>query len=431
MRKAARLSPNSGRADVTRRELHGWLVAAVLCVTLLSVYGSAFGAAGTFLPPLVKEFGWSRARVSSLAAFSSLGSACGFPIAGWLLDRADARLPIVTGAVITGLALLLAGKAHSFETIMLANGVAGVGCGLCTTVPAAAVVANWFKRNRGLAMGFAMTGASLGGMVMVQVASRVTAFAGWRTAYEILGIQIFVVVIPLVLIVVRLRPPEASSAPDSARVETAASNDAGLTLAESTRTRSFWFLLVAEVLWTYVLYAVAVELMIYLIGRGYSSSTAALALSITFGATAIGKFLFGMLADLIGARHAQLIAFVLMATGLTLLLFAHNRAVLVFFLLTYGLAWGSPLALIPLVTADSLGLKHFGAITGTLTAVGIVGAAVGPVMSGFLYDLNKNYMLSFEVCLGFVLISGLLTLGCRPESAEAQRSNEALSVEAV
>jgi MFS family permease len=73
------------------RERQAWIIAASLFVTLFLVWGGGVNTGPVFLPPLLKYFGWTRARVSTLGSAGALmAGACG-PLVGWLVDRIDAR----------------------------------------------------------------------------------------------------------------------------------------------------------------------------------------------------------------------------------------------------------------------------------------------------------------------------------------------------
>jgi MFS family permease len=407
---------------VTKRELHGWLIVAVLILVMVGVWGALSAAISAFATPLVREFGWSRARVSSLASLVEIGFCLGCPVAGWMSDRIGVRIPMVVGAVLAGGGMLTASQSHSFATIAGAYLIGGLGRGLATTVPVAVVVGYWFTRNRGVAMGMAMVGASVGGMIMVVVAARVTAAFGWRAGYLALTVPILVIVIPLIILVVRLPPPEAVAL---ARGTVAQLSEAleGLTLTASLRTRSFWLLVAIGVLWFFGISAILTQVMIYLIGIGYPHEIAALALAMMFGSTAVGKPLFGFLADWIGPQAAQVLAFAMMAIGCVLLLYSHHGGVLAIFLLIYGLAWGSPLALLPLITIESLGLRHYGPIGGTLNAFNVAGSASGPLVIGALFDLTGSYATAFKLCLTVFVFAAFLTLGCKREVQDTKASS--------
>lgn len=401
---------------MTRRELRGWLIVAVFVVTLIDVWGGSLGAVGAFLPPLSRQFHWDHTRLASMGSFISIGIGTGSLIVGWILNRTGARIPMVIGATLTALALLVASRSSSYDAFVFVYLLAGLGLGLCSSVPAAAVIGNWFKRNRGLAMGLTMLGASLGGMICVEVVAKVTAAYGWRSAYVSLAIPIFVIIIPLIILFVRLRPPESTATPAVANPARKAQMELpGLTFRESLHTRSLWCLAFLAVFWTFAILPIVFLLEVYLIGIGYSRESAALALSLVFGFTAAGKPIFGILADWIGARAAQCVAFAMVAVGCMLLAYSSHEIALWLFLPIFGLSWGSPLALYPLVTMDSLGLRDYGAIYGTLSPVHVVGSAIGPLAVGVLADITKSYALGFELCAVSAVIAFALTLACRPE----------------
>jgi len=58
---------------------------------------------------------------------------------------------------------------------------------------------------------------------------------------------------------------------------------------------------------------------------------------------------------------------------------AGRTAVLIPFVLIFGLSLGAPLVLVPMLVAESLGLKRFGSIGGIAGVFNTIGAFVGPV----------------------------------------------------
>jgi MFS family permease len=131
------------------------------------------------------------------------------------------------------------------------------------------------------------------------------------------------------------------------------------------------------------------------------------------GLNAMGKVVFGVVADRIGATMAIALSFAIMAAGIILLFGSRETAVLVGFLLIYGPSWGAPLALIPLITIDSLGLKHYGPLGGILRVADVGGAMLGPVVLGRILDLTNSYRPAFGLSLVCAVLGGLATLGCR------------------
>ena len=268
-----------------KQERQAWLIVAVLFAALAFIFGGTIATPGIFFAPLMREFGWSHARVSSLASSVTLGTIPGSVAVGFLLERVDTRIPIVTGAALTAGSLLFASQADSYFPLLISNFFAGFGVAMATLIPATLVVANWFQAKRGIAMGVAIAGVAAGGMIMVQVATAVIRAGGWRAAYAALALPVLLIVIPLVLLVVRTRPPDASlqgvssEAGREARIR--AQDLEGFNLAAAIRTRSFWFIAVAGFLFAFTVYGILTQLVVYLLGIGYRLAVAAISLTLS------------------------------------------------------------------------------------------------------------------------------------------------------
>jgi MFS family permease len=400
-----------------KQERNPWLIVVVLFAAVAFIFGGTVSTAGVFFAPLIREFGWSHARVSSLASAITLGTIPGSVAVGLLLERVDARVPISAGAVLTVGALLFASQANSYLPLLISYFLAGFGVAMATLLPAALVVANWFQTKRGLAMGVTIAGVSAGGMIMVQVATAVTRSCGWRAAYAALALPIWLIVIPLVLLVVRTRPrhlPVAGFSAEAGRENSACSSDVeGFDLGSAIWTRSFWFIALAGFLFAFVVYGILTQLLIYLLGVGYRPAAAAMVLSLTLGLNAPGKVFFGAAADGMGARLSLALAFAIMGCGITLLLGSSGTFGVAVFLLIYGPAWGAPLMLLPLVTIESLGLKHYGSVGGVLRVAEAFGAILGPVALGRIFDLTSSYRPAFGLCVACAAMGAAASLGCK------------------
>jgi MFS family permease len=248
------------------------LLVATLFAAVFLVGGSGYNTVPVFLPVLVKQFGWSRARVSMLPSVLAASAGLGYVIVGWLLDRVAARYVMVVGALIAGLAFIGASRATSFTPMMVAYALLGLGISGATLIPASFVVANWFEARRGLAMGIVAAGASAGGMLMTVFAVHTIGRWGWRVTYIGLALPIFLILVPLLVSVVRNRPAEShthSVSPSGAELE-------GFETGEALRTRSFWMIMVAQFCFSLSVSGVVVHLVAYLIEVGYSAGSAAL-----------------------------------------------------------------------------------------------------------------------------------------------------------
>lgn len=204
-----------------QRERQGWKIVASLFLTLFVVWGGGINTGAVFFPALLKHFSWSRAHLSTLGSAGAIAAGLVGPLIGSLLDRFEARRVMVAGTLATAIAFLAASRVNSYIALLLANLVIAIGVTAATVIPCSLIVSNWFGARRGLALGVTFAGTSMGGMFMTMVSNYAIASGGWRAGYVTLAIPMIVVVIPVLLLAVRSRPPEASpaahlsAAPDS------------------------------------------------------------------------------------------------------------------------------------------------------------------------------------------------------------------------
>jgi MFS family permease len=405
---------------MTSRERQGWLIGGCLFVSLFLLWGSGYNTAGLFIAPLLKQFGWGRTQVSLLFAVLALASGVSAPLAGRLLERVEARLIIASGAMLSGVGLAAASRANSFGPMLFAYALLGLGLGLSTFVPTALVVSNWFGERRGVALGIVMGGQSLGGMVMAPAVSYAIAAWGWRAGELVLAVPMFLVVTPLVLGFVRSHPPETPRAD----AETQGSGRdifadlPGLEVAEALRTRSFWMIVLAQFFFPLAGAGAFVHMVAYLIGIGYGSAAAALSLSLVLLFATIGQPLMGIVADRIGGRVSLALAFGMLAVSLVMLLAASRIAILGLFILVFGLIIAGPIVLVPLVVAESLGVRRYGSLMGLVGFPFTLGLALGPLAAGAIYDLSASYASAFELCAVISIVGVAASLVCVPAEWE-------------
>ncbi len=391
-----------------KREHRAWIVAVSLFISLFFLWGGGYNTAPIFLAALLKAFGWSHGRVSWITAGLSLAIGVSAPFAGWLLDRIEARFVMGTGAVIAVLGLLCASRAHSFEVLLLSVILLGIGLGASTWLAAATVIANWFPDRRGMALGIVTAGMEAGGMVMTFTVGSVIAAHGWRAGYFIVAIPGLLIVVPLLLIFMQTRPPSATVESAAQKVEALP----GYEVREALHTGAFWMLVIVQLSYGLAVGGTFHHLVAFLEGLSYSLHSATLVVSIVLGMAAVGKAAMGALGDRIGGKNALAIGFVMLAAGVFILLDAGHVTMLVLWLIIIGIAGAAPVALVPMVTAETLGLKRFGTLFGWLGTVVTVGLFIGPLLVGWLTDVTGSYTTPFELCALVCLVGATASFLC-------------------
>lgn len=403
---------------MTQQERRGWRIVASLFIVLLLVFGGGYNTVAVFVPALLRAFPqWSRAEVALLPSLLALSAGVSVLPIGWLLDRVEARLVMVVGAVASGSAFLIASQANALFPMMAAYMILGVGITAATVLPGSLVLANWFDARRGLAMGIAISGTTVGGMVMTLVASSVILGRGWRIAYVALAVPMIVVVVPLVVLMVRSRPPgmmKSSVAQSAGQLE-------GFETLEALRARSFWMLVIANLCFGFAAAGTVAHMVAYLEGVGYKANSAALAMSLFFGCAAFGKVAMGYVADRVSARLALAADFAATALAFVMVFGIAHLMVLAVFIILFGVAAAAPLVLLPLLVAESLGRRCYG-VLGALTGIaGTIGATAGPVVAGRIFDMTGSYSRAFEFFILLDIIGAVAAFACQPYARQSAR----------
>lgn len=88
----------------------------------------------------------------------------------------------------------------------------------------------------------------------------------------------------------------------------------------------------------------------------------------------------------------------------------------------YGVAHGAVFTLTTPLLADLFGLGSLGAIFGAATFIGTIGGAIGPVISGRLFDITGSYQQGFLLSLALSTIAIVLIFFLKPTGNKAQEA---------
>src|SRR5665213_4269586 len=181
---------------------YGWVVVAAGALMTCVAVGAMFSLA-VYLTPLTAATGWSRAGISSAMSldFVAMGLA-GFAW-GAISDRFGPRIVVMCGAVLLGLGQVLASRASSLLEFQLTYGILVGIAGGAFFAPLMATVANWFEKNRALAVSLVSAGMGVAPMTVSPFARWLITAYDWRTAMLIIGIAAWCLLIPAALLVRR------------------------------------------------------------------------------------------------------------------------------------------------------------------------------------------------------------------------------------
>ena len=402
--------------EMTSRQRQGWLMVAVLFVIMAIVVGCLDSMAVLFAP-LLKHFGWSRARLSAVMSVVTLAIGLFTPVAGWFVDRIGARAVIAAGVAVAGAGLLIASRANSPFALAAAIALFGVGGGGASLVSASYVIANWFGDNRGIAMGVMMMGTSTGAALAAPLISHVTARAGWRWGFVTQGASLLIVALPLAVFFLR----ESGDQRDAARGPAPAHVRSGVDVGQALRTPSFWLYCLILAAFGITGAAVNLHLVPFLLTDGFAPALAAWVLSTYYIGATVAKPILGAATDRIGVRGGLCLALLMMGTSCALLPHVGDHRVIFMLAATYGFGIGGPVALMPLLGVEAFGLRRYGTLMGLAGLVQMGSGVIGPIAAGAFFDRFGSYGPVFTL-LGFILAAAsLLPFACGNAEPETNR----------
>jgi len=382
-----------------KKVFYGWYVALAcgigLACGLATVLTYTFGV---FVTPLRAEFEWTQTETFAALFLSVLTITFVAPFFGLLVDRLGARRVILVGLVLE--AALVASFYFQDENVLtfylryIALAVFGVGT---THIAFTRIIALWFDRQRGLALGVTLAGVGIGGFAWPILTQWAIDALGWRSAWLVIAAAIIVFGGTIVLLVVRDSPQSMGLLPDGdtevrSKDSPARHDEApGVTLKEALATRHFWMMLVIFLLIGIGVTSIQVHLVPLLVSRGVTPMRAANALSILAVALLFGRVAAGWLMDRIFAPRVA-IAFLLGPIVAIFLLASGVSGWLAFVagILT-GLAAGAEVDVTAYLVSRYFGLRHFSSIYAWYYSAYSLGAGLGPLATANAVDRFGGY----------------------------------------
>ncbi|HEY2932728.1 MAG TPA: MFS transporter [Acidobacteriota bacterium] len=423
-------------------------VAATAFLALFSIVGLALYGLPLYYDFMVREYGWSRTQVTSGNAFSKLlvGPLFGF-IAGWIVDRFGPRRLMLAGILMAGVALIGLSAMSSlwmFYFFYLFNAL-GYVCG--GPLPCQVLLARWFDRSRGKAMGFAYLGIGIGGALVPWLSYWLTKQYGWHVSLGALGALIVAIAFPMAFFI-KESPEAAGVQPERENKEragaghdaaAAASNPGLSTLQVESSGRPaqqpvasmkgifnrlpFYLLAFGSMASIGAVGGANQHLKLFLsLDQRYAQAEIARIVSLVLTASIIGRLLMGWMADHFPKKYVMLLIYLIVGSAIPLLFFASTPGVMYLFAFVFGIGLGGDYMIIPLMAAELFGVRVLGRIMGVILTADGVAEALAPMLVGFIRDQTKTYSVGFAVLIGLALVGAVAVAFLPSSKVESQRS---------
>lgn len=395
----------------------GWRMVAVAFFVDFVAVGFFFYSYGVFFKAIAAEFGDSRLGVALGLTVTNLVGAIAAPLVGRALDRFPLRRVIGVGATSMAIGFLGLSQVQTPIQFYLVLGLfIGFGASSMGNLATSKLVANWFDRKRGTALGIAATGVSLSGVIMPYLSAEIISSYGWRNGFMVYGLFTFLVVVPLVLRLVISKPEDIGLRPDGALVlqsSTAHADQATpppaprISMHDVLRERNFWAIVLTFALMFCCMSTTLTHMVPRLTDLGHDLSLASLVMSLCAGLGVLGKLSFGWLGDKLPVRRIMLLIIVLQFVGqyimyanVDLIWFALGAAV-------FGYGVGGVVPMHGTVIGKTFGRERFGAVLGAMRPAMFPVQIIGVPFAGWVYDTTGSYAQAFEVLLVLYFFAAL------------------------
>ncbi|MCB1623546.1 MAG: MFS transporter [Pseudomonadales bacterium] len=463
-------------SSIASRSWYPWFVAFVGLAVLFISNGYTATALSVFDESLLNEFGWDRGPFKFRDLLTFAITAVVAPFVGIVIDRINLKWLLIAGMLLlsagyfgysqltadgsgglaTPLALLaLAGLAvmaaivwreakgfvvrtaallvivgtmaavvyyrfldpMALHQVYIIHVVFSLALSTAGTMVVVVLVTSWFLESRGLAIGIALLGTSVGGIVLSPLNTAIIQSTSWRQAFGYLAIVPLAFAV-LIFLVLRGSPKDAGVVAIGQDRGARDLKSYGLTFAEAIRTPTFWVIGISGFLTYYSILALFNHMFLHMRGLGFVPADAANSLAVLGGLAALSKLAIGWLADKIDRKLVFLSALGVMFVGVLLIAKGGREWVWLAIAIT-GCGWGGLFTLYNMLTVNNFGLKEIGRINGTVSLLESLGGGLGIWFTGKLYDIYGGYEVPFEVIATAVFLGFVIGLFIKSGSPEA------------
>jgi len=373
-------------------------------LSLFALIGIAYYGLPFFYDFMTREYGWSRAVVTSGNATGKLlvGPLFGF-IAGWMIDRFGPRRLMISGSLMMGVSLVGLSFSSTLPMFYLFWVFNALGYVFGGPLPCQVLVSRWFDKNRGKAMGIAYLGVGTGGALVPLLSARLEKEFGWHLALGALGVLIVLIALPMAYFI---KEPTVKS-------ESKRHGESMVPIKNILRNPYFYLLAIGSMSCMGAVGGISQHLKYYLNDLHNTQSEAASIMSLVLLISLGGRVLIGWLSDIIHRKYVMILIYLMVALSIPLLMCPDFTGRIYLFSVLFGIGLGGNYMIIPLMAADLFGVRALGRTMGIILVADGVAESVFPTLVGALYnDAAKSYAVGFTllVCLaltGAIIVSFL------------------------
>ncbi len=386
----------------------GWWIVVFTFMLQFAVVGLCYYTFSVYLKPLTEALGSDRFSVSIAMSLQMGVSALLSPIAGKLFAEKSLKALLLFGTGMLLLGHLLMSQVTSvWQLYVVWGGVLGIAQVSLGAIPCNLMLANWFNRRRGSALGISQFGITISGTVLVPLVTWLIITYGWRTAPIICGAVAAVVLVPLILKLAIRAPSDLGLNPDGDAEPAASANTEPVEnwdFLRAVKERDIWALTFTVGPCYFGVSAVILGMHSHMTDIDIDALTASSIVAVTTLFGAIAKPLFGILSDHLPKKACVAIALLLQAIGVLLIINLSAVNALYVAGALFGLGYGAMSPLWAVLLATRYGAAAFAKIMGAGLLLLMPFNLSGLPITTYVYSLTGSYIPAFEALMfGYVI----------------------------
>ncbi len=395
--------------DTYKQSSQAYIVTTAF-LSLLALVGIAYYGLPFFYDFMTREYGWSRAVVTSGNAVGKLliGPLFGF-VAGWMIDRYGPRRLMISGSLMMGVSLVGLSFSSSLSMFYLFWVFNALGYVFGGPLPCQVLVSRWFDKNRGKAMGIAYLGIGTGGALVPLISAGLVKEFGWHLALGALGVLIILIALPMAYFI--KEPPLKQESKEL-------NKQTMVPIRNILGNPYFYLLAIGSMSCMGAVGGISQHIKYYLNDLHFTQSEAAHVMSLILLISLGGRVLMGWLADVIHRKYVMILIYLMVAISIPLLIIPDFPGRIYLFSVLFGIGLGGNYMIIPLMAADLFGVRALGRTMGIILVADGVAESVFPMLVGTLYnDVAKSYAIGFIILIGLAL-TGAIIVSFLPKTSE-------------
>jgi MFS family permease len=380
-----------------------------------------------FNPSFQSALGISISQLTGAYMIGTLIAAAPQPYIGGLMDRFGIRRVMTVVVIMLGLACIYTATVQSLWMLLIAFILLRMFGQGALSLLAANIPAMWFQSHLGRVSGLMNIGWAGATAILPAVILWMIEQFGWRWAYALLGMAVWIVLLPILVAVFRNRPEDIGQRLDGlpltvnpatpklpTNVNELVPDQHSFTLREAQHTPAYWIMFVYTALWAMIATGIFFNLLPYFTSIGLTETQAAATYTTLAIATAITQLVIGALADRVSLNwlfSLGVVCFIIslwMLIGATSPLRAHAYAIFMGLTQGFGGVVGGTL------WARYYGREHLGKIRGSVFTIGVAGSSIGPFIMGLIYDNLGSYQLSLWIFMAMLIPVAIAALWAKP-----------------